>query len=356
MESAGQKENNFGILRLLFAILVIVSHSSEIIDGNRSRELMTRIFGTLSFGELAVDGFFLISGYLITKSFVQSQSTSSYLAKRLARIVPGYLVAFWICVLVIAPLAGAVQPLSSGQVIRHQMMLSLFLLPPNVSGVFTGLPYPALNAPMWTIAYEMACYLATVCVGLSGMFNPRRRILWLLCAATLLILNALHAFDGLTTEGHRLPMSLLRFGSLFAVGSVYFLFRDNVKLGALGAATAGLALIAGLFIGSVAETAFAIFGAYLIFWYALKVRVSPLSRIANRADLSYGLYLYAWPIQSLMVWTYKFPISSASSGPLMLTGLSVLATGAVAYASWALIERPCLRLAHRRLRASPAST
>ena len=84
--------NNFGLLRLGFALTVIVSHSPELVDGNRSRELLTRWFGTMSFGKVAVDGFFLISGYLITQSRDRTASTASFCAKRAARILPGYVV------------------------------------------------------------------------------------------------------------------------------------------------------------------------------------------------------------------------------------------------------------------------
>ena len=49
------RANNFGVLRLLFAYLVIVAHSPELVDGNASRELLTQIFGTITFGGLAVD-------------------------------------------------------------------------------------------------------------------------------------------------------------------------------------------------------------------------------------------------------------------------------------------------------------
>ncbi len=86
-------KNNFGFLRLLFAILVILSHAPEAIDGNRNREILTNIFGTLSFGEFAVDGFFLISGYLIYKSFDNSSSIKSYFYKRILRIYPGFIAA-----------------------------------------------------------------------------------------------------------------------------------------------------------------------------------------------------------------------------------------------------------------------
>src|SRR3982074_3309146 len=93
-ESTTRQANNFGFLRLLFATLVILAHSPELVDGNRSREILTRIFGTMPLGEVAVDGFFLISGYLILQSLVNSKSYFEYLSKRVLRIYPGYIVAF----------------------------------------------------------------------------------------------------------------------------------------------------------------------------------------------------------------------------------------------------------------------
>ena len=134
------RANNFGALRLLFAALVIVSHSPELVDGNRSREVLTRVFGTMSFGEVAVDGFFLVSGYLISMSFARSRTTLSYLEKRVGRIVPGYLVAFSICSFVIAPLLEATSRclLISGMLLRkqhafyHRTFLALLLVCPTL--------------------------------------------------------------------------------------------------------------------------------------------------------------------------------------------------------------------------------
>ncbi len=123
----GEHKNAFGALRLLFASLVILAHTPEMIDGNRSRELLTRIFGTISFGELAVDAFFVISGFLITDSFVKNPDVRSYLLKRVARIFPAFIMATLLCLFVVSPLGGGRVPqgfsdLGSGLVDQSQKM------------------------------------------------------------------------------------------------------------------------------------------------------------------------------------------------------------------------------------------
>jgi peptidoglycan/LPS O-acetylase OafA/YrhL len=88
VEHFGRHRNAFGFLRLLFASLVIVSHATELFDGNREREPLTRLFGTISFGDLAVDGFFIISGYLVVGSYLKRPAIGEYLltqARRLSR-------------------------------------------------------------------------------------------------------------------------------------------------------------------------------------------------------------------------------------------------------------------------------
>lgn len=143
-----KRDNNFGFLRIIFSTLVIVSHSSGLIDGNVSREFLAQTFGTLTFGEVAVDGFFIISGYLIVKSFVESASIPVYLFKRLLRIVPGYVVCFWICVFVVAPLFGSDEKIFSIHGIFHNCLRILRLMEPDVPGAFSGLQYPVLNGSM----------------------------------------------------------------------------------------------------------------------------------------------------------------------------------------------------------------
>src|ERR1700682_1934130 len=113
-EAPTSHRNNFGLLRRVFAMCVLVSHSFELVDGNRSREPLTFIFGTLSLGEFGVDGFFLVSGYLITQSFETSASSLSYLWKRILRIYPAFIISFVISIAIVGPLSDADMHLLEG--------------------------------------------------------------------------------------------------------------------------------------------------------------------------------------------------------------------------------------------------
>ena len=334
------RKNNFGFLRLLFASLVIVSHSPELVDGNRSREILTRIFGTMSFGEISVDGFFLISGYLITQSFMRSSSTFEYLLKRVLRIVPGYAVSFVLCVLVVAPFAGngVIWSLRLVEILLLQM---LTLSPPMIAGAFDGLPYPLLNGAMWTIAYEFRCYLAVTVFGLLGICRPRYRIVAAGAVAILLMLNATGA---MLTDHPNQDMLLgvaaynTRFGAVFGVGALYYLFRDRIPLTNVGAGIAAILLGGMMFRPLLAEAAYAILGGYLILWFAFRVPVLRLSVLDNKVDISYGLYLYGWPAQTLIIWHDR------TVNPWLLCCLSLALASLFGYASWILVEKPCMRL------------
>jgi peptidoglycan/LPS O-acetylase OafA/YrhL len=339
------RKNNFGVLRLLFAAMVVVSHSPELLDGNRSREIMTRLFGTISFGEVGVHGFFIISGYLITKSFVESRSTASYLTKRFLRIFPGCLCSFAFCVLLVAPFVGGRDSILTIPVVGQLLFQGLTLGQPDVPGVFKGLPYPALNGAMWTIAYEFRCYLAAAFIGLLGLYTSRYRAVLLVLLFALLTLNVTGVVHGRHIAHEDIlgaPQQMVEFSGIFGMGSIYYLFRDKIPLTNLGALSAAVLLVSLLFSHALAGTAFTIFGGYIILWFAFKSRVLSLSRFDNKVDISYGLYLYAWPIQNLIVWNDR------TIDPWLLCCMSIFGAGLLGYASWKLVEKPMLRFAYRR--------
>jgi len=166
--------NNFNLLRLIFALLVLLSHAPELRDGNRSREILTSIFNTLSFGEFAVDGFFLLSGYLILKSWMSQPAVWPFLKKRVLRIYPGFVAASLICAFVIGPIvaepAGYFSRLWLPGFVRGMATLS----EPVVPAIFTGTPYPGVNGSMWTISLEFACYMSVLLLGVLGALRTRR--------------------------------------------------------------------------------------------------------------------------------------------------------------------------------------
>lgn len=338
--------NAFGFLRLVLASLVIVSHTPELVDGDRHRELLTLAFGTISFGELAVDGFFVISGYLITQSFLRTDDVRTYFAKRVCRIYPGFVVACLFCLLIVAPLAGGDSIVAApGQALQR----IAFLAPPVAKGAFAGDPYPSLNGAMWTIAYEFRCYILVSLLGVLGVFRHRGMVL--LLAAACFLAHAVADPQMISTVEDRLPMEGLLIGSIvsglrlagaFLAGSAFLLYRDRLAFTGLRIVAASVLLAILMRVQLFAEPALCLFGGYLLLAAADRGGGTVLHRINNRNDISYGVYLYAWPIELLL--RQMMP-----AAPLFVLGLATWGAACLfGWASWKLVEQPALRLVRGR--------
>ena len=336
------RTNNFNLLRFVFAALVIVSHGPELKDGDRSHELLTRLFGTLSFGEFAVDSFFLLSGYLILKSWVSQPEPFDYLRKRVLRIYPGFIVVSLLCVFLIGPNVGApdyLTALNVGAALQSMMLL----LPPEGPPVFHGVPYPALNGAVWTIVYEFGCYLMVLLIGLAA--GRRIRAAWLVATLALLIAYV----RGKRGIAWPLYYPMVRFGMLFAVGGCYYLWRGDLlgrKPWAIGAA---LLLVPCLFHRNGAELAVAFLWGYLILSFAEAPRAA-LAWFNQLPDISYGVYLYAWPVSNLLL--FHLPGIGRIALVLDTLALSVV----LGVLSWYAVEKPFIALKTRRNRPRPVTT
>jgi peptidoglycan/LPS O-acetylase OafA/YrhL len=331
------RNNNFGLLRLLFAALVVLSHSPELIDGNRSREILTRLFGTLSFGEVGVDGFFIISGYLVAKSYLTTSSLLDFLVKRVARILPAFVVASIVSIALFGPIAHS--PLAElGLRDWRHVAIFMFLLQPPPMPAFSGLPIPALNGAMWTIAYEFRCYLLLAGFGSLGILG--RKAATPLIAAALFIAQSANIFPNFNpnVEFFGTLVSTARLTAIFLVGVSFYLFRERISYRARYAGAAALGLFAAMHFPRFAEPAFAVLGGYLVFFAAFRTPVSNVALLTNRQDISYGLYLYAWPIQSSLCYLQR------DMSPWLLFAISLSLSAAFGLASWKIVEAPVLRL------------
>jgi peptidoglycan/LPS O-acetylase OafA/YrhL len=336
-----RQSNNFNLIRLVLALLVIVAHSAELVDGNRSREWLTRIFHTLSFGEVAVDGFFVLSGYLILQSWLVQPAPGIFLRKRLLRIVPAYLVAALLCAFVVGPLGAAPAPYFAGIWWGGLLKSLLWLDTPATPPTFIGSHYPSVNGAMWTIHYEFLCYLMVLALGWSGLLR-RRHAVAVVAAVFIAAWMAARA-GGLAWAGAHIEeegLLIARFGSFFFMGGLYLRYRLSARAAQSRPRLALAGLLACLLFSASAELGLLVPGAWLLFFAAF-YDTRALDRLRHLPDLSYGVYLYGWPLGKLLL-CY---LPALSPLPLMLL-TAVLACGC-GLLSWTWIERPALALKQR---------
>lgn len=341
--------NNFGFLRLFFATLVIVSHVPEALDGNRNREYLVRFFGSMSLGDLAVDCFFLISGYLILMSYQNSSSLTSYFSKRILRIYPGYLLAYILTLIVVIPLAQGLSFLMQFDTwFWFKSVVRMFVLDvPWAEGVFDKTPIPYLNGSMWTIKYEFLCYGMVPVLFYFFKENLKYYVLTLLILVSTSYMAAYADFDiGIPTPVSLQLSSATRLLPFFIMGSIFYLMRHRIQYKAHYMVMCVAGLFVMFFDPHLAPLALMTMGAYLLFGFAFHYKSQALSQVGTKVDLSYGIYLFAWPIQNLII--QHFP--SITTIPLTL--LVIVLSAAVAYLSWTFVEKPFMQMKKKYNKAS----
>jgi peptidoglycan/LPS O-acetylase OafA/YrhL len=342
--------NSVNALRLLLAALVLISHSIKLHGGQDPVGRVTG--GVVDLGTMAVDGFFALSGFLIARSWHNSPSVRRFLWRRFLRIMPG----FWACLLVTAavllPLAQLLEhgtmagfPLTgelsvTGYVISNW---GLFIQQFHVRDLMGG---QAVNGSLYTLFYEFACYLGVAALGVLGVLRRRRWVVVLLAGALWLAVAADLVTMGSITADSVSRWLLLRFGAMFLAGVLLFLGSDLVPLTWPGVAAAALVLccavaVAGWYgVDPGSRTAYLVLApaaiAYLVIWLGSARR---LAEIGRTTDLSYGVYVYAWPVQVLLLLagSHEWHL-----GLYLMASASIAA--AMAFVSWRLVESPALTL------------
>lgn len=348
------RDNNFDFLRFWFASLVLFYHCYPLLQGNtpRSGDLLTRIAPMAA--ESSVDGFFIISGFLVTASWIRSPTFGQYLRKRVLRIYPAFIAASFFCAFLVGPLGNAFP----ADYWRHfhfvKFLLYLALLPADVVGpdmaqVFVHLPFPhVIDGSFWTLRYEFELYLLTAALGILGLY----RLKWGRWTVTGLfaVVFALYAWSELSAHPLLLdreipwlgsPLNWLRLASCFLAGMLFYLWRDRISI---SSSLFGPAMLLFFWFGLTASwfsLVVPVLGAYLLFSFAFHPWIK-LQKFARYGDFSYGLYLYAFPIQQTLV-LYFGPHLTPQRLFLLAFPLTLLC----AILSWHLVEKPCLALKRR---------
>ena len=338
-EGLASPHNHFGLLRLLLALAVVVSHALSVTTGRVEDEPLAASTG-FTLGEHAVNGFFAISGFLVTMSYDQ-RGWRDYIVARTLRIVPGLIAA----TLVVSLLLGSALTrldlaayLGDGRLWRFiSATLTTFKSAAPLPGVFDNNPLPFPMGTVWTLKYETLCYLGVLAAGLAGLFLHRRIVLGLWLALVL----ATVAREIVSPDGPKGVETALRLPLIFLTGGLIYLWRERVPLSLAGLAVA-------LATAQLSPTPIYKAALYLVTaWGVLVLALAPaLTRWRSEppADLSYGVYLYGWPVQQAFVALFQ------AAGALALFFPALALTLIVAALSWYLVEKPALGLKRRLLK------
>ena len=340
-----RRANNIGAIRLVLAVLVVYSHSYPLTTGTNNVEPLYVYTGMLSYGSVAVDGFFLLSGYLITQSWARSPSASAFVARRVARIYPGYLVA-----LVFSLAAGFVGAIphtveyvrqlaaSSDQALRTVLFLEIADWV-NFAGSFAGNPFPAVvNGSLWTLRHELQCYILTLGLGAFGLGGNRQ-----VHAAILAVLGVAYWVNADDIGRSNIDFTHLVTFYFIGAATAAGVFSNFPFPPTLVRVACCVALVAAPPSKTALVVVYPPAYACLLFGLAFSRR-SPGAGLFARYDLSYGVYLYAFPVQQLVV-HWGNPITAHQ-----LFAFALPITFVLAYASWRFVERPMLERVGRYTR------
>ena len=351
------RHNSLNFIRVMLAITVMVSHAI-LLGGYADEQLKNTNLSTI-----ALYGFFGISGFLIAGSAGRN-GLGRYLWQRFLRIFPG----FWVCLFVTAFLFAGVAWVFGHQgtpncgyacFVDHsdgpfQYVFHNSLLKINqslISGTPRNIPFAySWNGPLWSLSYEFLCYLMLAALAVFGLLR-RRAVVLALAGLTWAVEFAVSA--GLNTQLHTLDGSIFYLGHLavfiplFLTGSVIYLYRDRIMDSGLLALALSAVFVASLWwpldlptnrftgqIGGAALWAPAL--VYPLLWLGFHL---PFQRFGAKNDYSYGIYIYAWPVQELLV---VWGVQRLGYPAYVLIG--VMATVPFAVASWWLVEKRALAL------------
>lgn len=345
------RSNALNAWRLLLAAEVILIHSW----GATGRVLWAKPVYQLLLC-VGVDGFFAISGFLITASWLSNPRVRDYFAARALRILPGFYVCLIITAFVFAPIGVAMQGGSVAKLITSGAPLefvlensAVALFKFDIGGTPQGVPVAGIwNGSLWSLIWEVMCYLIVACIGVIGLANRR----WVSPAILVVAMIGASLLPPLTSpeelthpqQGNALvALTFLacRTAIMFASGALLYQWRDKVP------ARWSLVAVSLVIVAAASLLPDYRMVAALPLAYAIIVSGALIhnKHLRLRTDLSYGVYIYAFPIQQLLVIGGLMWLN-----PFAFFVVATIATLPLAAASWFLVENPARSLKHRLTR------
>jgi peptidoglycan/LPS O-acetylase OafA/YrhL len=320
------------------ATFVLVSHSYLYAAGASTGEPLQQWLGR-SLGEYAVQVFFILSGILVAQSFDRSRSVLDFGTARVLRIFPALIVCVAVTSFVLGPVVSRLSPaeyFSNPELYAYAAKtLTLSTGSASLPGVFETLPFAGyVNSSLWTLKYEVLCYVLLALLGAAGLFEERWRKVAVIGLAVLVATVSLGLPADIETYGF--SDNLRYFIVFFFSGVLAYLARRELLIH--GAVLIPLcALFITLAKTPFAEISSALFLGYGALWAATKT-FGPLRAACNQVDASFGIYIFAGPTQQGLLWLVP------GVPPIWLSLLAFAIDLPIALLSWTVIEKPALSL------------
>lgn len=338
-EVFGSRANNFNLLRLIAASLVLVTHSFTVVTGNADNEPLRLSLG-VTWGAIAVDIFFVISGLLVTSSMRRSDSAIDYSFARALRILPGLFVALVVTGLVASVMFYRTLDVRELAWYVFRNAFPFGEMPDRVAGIFVGNPAGSgLNASLWTLPVELRMYRNVLLIWLlSFLLLKRRRLAFdcmIVAAAAYFLVKHFGWLSHVTIE-----TSPSRLQMMFFVGAAALVLAKYVRLSWIGAG----AVVAAIVAASLQRSAFYVVYSLGLWYVVLCLAYLPRGKVLlfnSRGDYSYGVYIYAWPVQQALIFVWP---SVGVAAHIVVSAVIVLGLSVV---SWHVVESPALQLKKR---------
>ena len=330
IEATKGKTSGFDYLRIVLAFLVILSHTFTVSLESEARDAFVHSLYYRPF-LVVLPMFFALSGFLVAGSLERCSGFKEFYGLRILRIVPALAVETFISALILGPL---LTNLSLDTYIEDPLFYHYFFnivghIQYALPGVFSNNPIPNIvNSQLWTIPYELYCYIAIGIIGISGLFVRRYTLLGATAFLSGLILVGIY-FGYSSAFGLELVLD-------FVLGIGIYKFRDILPWNSkVAIALALLILVLLQFKGGIHLCIIPL--AYLTVYIGLTD--PPRNEVMLSGDYSYGIYLYGFVIQqavaSLGPWAHQWWINGMISIPCAV---------ACAVLSWWYVEKPALKL------------
>jgi peptidoglycan/LPS O-acetylase OafA/YrhL len=342
------RPNNLDLVRFIAASLVLVDHSYAL----TGRPGHAGPFHYETWGGFAVAIFFVISGFLVAASWQREPGIAAFARKRALRIVPAFAIVVAVCALLLGPVLTTIAPgayFRSAETWGYFRSVSFLKIYYTLPGVFASNPYPnAVNGSIWTLPIEVAMYVLLATLGALRSLNR--------ATVTVLVLALAVAWFGWGVQLWGAPPLWLdvlpaaytvHLALWFFIGAAYWLWRDRIYYRVDAAIALGVLcwLTDSTVVGSI------LFHAalpYMLLTFAT-MDVRWMARFGARGDFSYGMYLYAFPVQQTFV---SLGGASWPLPPFMAACFAV--TLGCAFASWHVVESPALRRKKPRAKIAPS--